>query len=330
MQFDTNETLQKHRSGLALIPQVEEIIDTVTKDGYKNIFFIGIGGTVLYANQLAIIAKHLGSTLPLYVENAADFSVAGNPLFSKDSVVFIESVSGDTPEVVSAVDRARKSGARIIGYVERENCPLAERSDYLVMGKSASFYYWYACTLRLLKNAGQFDQYDDFMSDLQSIPEALVQVQLDMEPKAETYVEQYMNEPITYLVGSGNLEDWATCFGMCYMEEMQWMRTRPISASNFFHGTLEVIDRDTPVIVVKGEDITRPLTERVERFVHRVSAKVTVIDTKDFKLEGIRKEFRGMLSPLVVSAAFDRVGKNLAWERRHPAEIRRYYRRLDY
>ena len=117
---------------------------------------------------------------------------------------------------------------------------------------------------------------------------------------------------------------------MCIMEEMQWMRTRPISAANFFHGTLEVIERDIPVILIKGEDMTRPEMDRVEKFVNTISANVTVFDTKDFELKGISDEFRGMLSPIVMRSAFQRVSIHLEHNRRHPLAIRRYYRRLDY
>lgn len=76
---------------------------------------------------------------------------------------------------------------------------------------------------------------------------------------------------------------------MCIMEEMQWMRTRPISAANFFHGTLEVIERDIPVILIKGEDKTRPEMDRVEKFVNTVSAKVTVFDTKNLLFQVLMK-----------------------------------------
>ena len=55
-----------------------------------------------------------------------------------------------------------------------------------------------------------------------------------------------------------------------------------------------------------------------------------VFDTKKFKLEGISEEFRGMLSPIVMRSAFQRVNVHLEHCRRHPLAIRRYYRRLDY
>lgn len=328
--FDEAKVRQEHQNGVDIIPKVEEYVDKVCADGYSNIFYIGIGGTVLYANQMMHIAKQLGSRLPLFIENAADFNLVGNPFFDKDSVVVIESISGDTREVVEAVDKAHEVGARVIGYVEKEGTPLYEKSDYLVTTVGGGYYFWYTVTLRFLKNAGQFDKYDQFFKEIVHMPDNVVQIYKDADEDAKAYAEQYCDEPLTYLIGSGNLEDWATCYGMCIMEEMQWMRTRPISAANFFHGTLEVIERDIPVILIKGEDATRPQMDRAEKFVNTISAKVIVFDTAKFKLNGISDEFRGMLGPIMMRSAFQRVNVHLEHCRRHPLAIRRYYRRLDY
>lgn len=330
LNFDEARVRQEHQNGVDIIPQVEKIVDQVCADGYSSIFYIGIGGTVLYANQMMHIAKQLGSRLPIYIENAADFNLVGNPFFDEKSIVVIESISGDTKEVVEAVDKAHEVGAKVIGYVEKEGTPLYEKSDYLVTTVGGGYYFWYTVTLRFLKNAGQFDKYDQFMKEIVHMPDNVVQIYKDADEDARAYAEVYCDEPLTYLIGSGNLEDWATCYGMCIMEEMQWMRTRPISAANFFHGTLEVVERDTPVILIKGEDATRPEMDRVEKFVNTISAKVIVFDTKNYKLNGISDEFRGMLGPIVMRSAFQRVNAHLEHCRRHPLAIRRYYRRLDY
>lgn len=242
----------------------------------------------------------------------------------------IESISGDTKEVVESVEKVRAAGARVIGYVEKEGTPLYELCDHLVTTVGGGYYFWYTVTLRFLKNAGQFDKYDQFFQEIVHMPDNIVQVYKDADEDAKAYAEKYCDESITYLVGSGNLEDWAVCYGMCIMEEMQWMRTRPISAANFFHGTLEVIERDIPVILIKGEDMTRPQMDRVEKFVNRISAKVIVFDTKKFRLDGISDEFRGILAPIVMRSAFQRINVHLEHCRRHPLAIRRYYKRLDY
>jgi len=328
--FNEEKIRKEHENGLSIVPKTQEIVDQLCEEGYKNIFYIGIGGTILYAGQFGHIVKQMGSELPLYLENAADFMVEGNPHFGKDSLVVIASISGDTKEIVEMVDKVHEQGVRVLGYVEKVGSPLYEKCDYVVTTTGGEYYFWYTVTLRLLYNRGDFDQYEDFMQDLQSMPENVVEIYKKSDAKAKEFADKYCDSPLTYLVGSGNLEDWAVCYGMCIMEEMQWMPTRPISAANFFHGTLEVITRDVPVILIKGEDKTRPLMDRVEKFVNTVSANVTVFDTAEYELAGVRDEFRWILSPIVARSSFQRVSVHLEHNRRHPLAIRRYYRRLDY
>lgn len=328
--FNEQEILEEQKRGISIVPQVEAAVDEVCRKGYRNIFYIGIGGTLFYAGQMIHIAKQAGATLPIFLENAADFCAVGNPNLGSDSIAVIESVSGDTKEMVAAVEKVHQAGAKVIGYVEKQDSPLYRNADYVVSTVGGGYYFWYTVTLRFMKNAGCFPQYDDFYRQLATMPEHVAEIYKASDSKAESFAKKYCDSPLTYLIGSGNLEDWAMCYGTCIMEEMLWMRTRPISASNFFHGTLEVIDRDTNVILIKGEDATRPLAERVEKFISTVCANVTVFDTKDFPLDGISGEYRWLLSPIVMRSAFQRVSTHLEYYRRHPLAIRRYYRRLDY
>ena len=330
LNFDEAKVRQDHQNGVDMIPEVEKVVDQICDEGYDNIFLFGIGGTLLYAGQIMHTAKQLGCSLPLYLENATDFLYEGNKKFTKNSVVVIASLSGNTIEVEAAIDKAHEVGARVIGYVEVPESPLAKKVDHLVTTVGGEYYWWYTVVLRFMKNAGEFDAYDKLTSQMKNLPDAVVQIYKDADEEMKNYAEKYCDEPITYLVGSGNLEDWAVCYGMCIMEEMQWMRTRPISAANFFHGTLEVIERDIPVILIKGEDKTRSEMDRVEKFVNTVSAKVTVFDTKKFALPGIDEEFRGVLSPIVMRSAFMRLNVHLEHCRRHPIDIRRYYKALKY
>lgn len=92
-----------------------------------------------------------------------------NPHFSKDSVVVIESISGDTKEVVAAVDKAHEIGATVIGYVEKEGSPLYEKSDYLITTAGGGYYFWYTVTLRFMYHAGQFPRYEMFLRSLSGL-----------------------------------------------------------------------------------------------------------------------------------------------------------------
>lgn len=328
--FDEEKVRKEQQNGLNLIPEAEKIVDEICDRGYSNIFYMGIGGTIFYAGQFVHMAKQLKSTVEFHLENAADFVYEGNPFLNDKSIVVIESVSGDTKEMAEALEKVRETGATIIGYVEKKGSILDKMCDNSINTTGAAYYFWYTVTLRFLRNVGQFPEYDKLFFQMRNLPDDIIQIYNDSDEKAKKYAKEYCDEEITYLVASGNLEDWAACEGMCIMEEMQWMKTRPVSAANFFHGTLEVVEREIPVILIKGEDCTRPQMERVEKFVNTISAKVITFDTKDYQLRGISDEFRGILSPMVMRTVFQRVNIYLEYYRRHPLGIRRYYRRLDY
>ena len=329
--FDKEKYLEgEKRAATELVNNTVKLVDEICAKGFSNIFFVGIGGTITYAWQVETIVKS-HSTLKLFVENAADLVTLGNKNFTKDSIMVIESASGDTKEVVAAVEYAHKVGAKVLGFIEKPGSPLAELTDYLVLNQGGTFYYWYAVALRFMFNAGDFPQYDKLISEIQAyLPDALCAVKEKGDAAAEAFAEKYMDEPIHYLIGAGNLWGGAYCYAMCIMEEMQWMRTKSVSGADFFHGTLEVVERDTSVILFKGEDAARPQMERVEKFVHTISNKVTVFDSADYELKGISPEFRGLLSPFVINAVCKRISKHLEFKRKHPLAIRRYYRHLDY
>ena len=119
-------------------------------------------------------------------------------------------------------------------------------------------------------------------------------------------------------------------YAMCYWEEQHWIRTKSITPAEFFHGMLEVVDRDTNVTVFLAEDSSRPLSERVKNFLPRICANYTFIDSKDYPMPGISDEYRGYFSHLVTHAVTNRIDVHIEQINCHPLDIRRYYRQLDY
>ena len=66
-----------------------------------------------------------------------------------------------------------------------------------------------------------------------------------------------------------------------------------LAVKNFSTECRKIIVEDTPVTLFMGEDEQRPLAERVAKFLPRVNANYTIIDTKEHELKGISPEFRG-------------------------------------
>jgi fructoselysine-6-phosphate deglycase len=132
------------------------------------------------------------------------------------------------------------------------------------------------------------------------------------------------------VTGAGSTWPEAFYYGMCILEEMQWIRTRPVHAADFFHGTLELVEEGVSVIVLKGEDASRSLCERVERFATHYTDKIRVLDTAQFKLPGISAEVRALISPILLATVLERVSAHLEVKRSHPLTTRRYYKRVAY
>ena len=81
--FNEAKIRKEHENGLSIIAKTREIVDQICNEGFSNIFYIGIGGTILYAGQFGHIVKQMGSALPLNLENAAgEFRIVGNSIIT--------------------------------------------------------------------------------------------------------------------------------------------------------------------------------------------------------------------------------------------------------
>ncbi len=271
------------------------------------------------------------SAIPVYVENAAEYITRGNRRINEKTVVVFSSETGSTQEMIEAVRRIKEVGATIIGFVDDETAELAKMVDYEIAYPKNEQIKFFMVADRFMKNAGDFPDYERFYAEMEKyLPQALVEVEKLADDFGKEFAEKHKDDLFHYFIGAGNQYGATYSYAMCYWEEQHWLRSKSIHAGEFFHGTLEIIDRDTPVTLFMGEDARRPLAERVARFLPRICGNYTIIDTKDYPLTGISPEFRGHISHLVMRAITRRIDVHLELINRHPMEIRRYYRQLDY
>ena len=331
MRTINEEKIREHINGaLALRPQIEAAVDEQEQKGIKNVCFLGIGGT--YASGLdAVTQLKASSAREVFAEEAASYNTTGNRRIGEGTLVVISSVTGTTAEVVTAVQKAKDRGAYVLGFVNKEGSSLAELSDTCIRFAGEEQLKFAMVVDRLLYLESLFPAYDRFYSQLKNcLAKDLISVQKQADTFGLAFAQKHADDQFHCFVGEGNTFGAVYSYAMCYCEEMHWMRTKSIHAGEFFHGTLEIVDRDTPVTVVIGEDAERPLGERVAAFLPRVCANFTVIDTADYAMPGIDDVFRSRLSNYIFHAVFSRMDAYLEAVSCHPMEIRRYYRVLEY
>ncbi|MFF9623958.1 SIS domain-containing protein [Streptomyces griseosporeus] len=332
LKFNETEFVAQTESLIALRPQIEKVVDRLLDEGFDNVLLVGAGGTYAQMWPYEHLARRT-SQLPVRAAVAAELVVSGDARLGERTAAVFTSVSGTTDDSLRAIEYCKSRGAHTIGFTGYPDSPVARNVDTALISEPKAWPFDVQMLLfvgRLLSRRGEFEGYDRLADELAALPRVLVDVARQAEPLAAAFAEAHKDTDYHFLIGGGNLWGFTYLYSMCILEEMQWLRTTRVHSAEFFHGSLELLEEDTSVVVFQGEDETRPLTDRAEAFAKRVSRNVTVFDTRDFPLDGVSAEFRGLLSPLVMDTVMDRVSKHLERVRDHSLDLRRYYRVMDY
>jgi len=336
LNFDTERFIRIQTGAVAQAQGLREVINRCLADGAENLFFVGSGGAGILMWPAARLLQ-TRSTFPVHVENPAELVVSGSVHLGPRSVVVIPSLSGTTTESVAALEYCQERGATVIALVGHRQTPLGIGADHAFVNfaeddtSCESFYLQsLLLALALMQARGEADAFTAVSEDLTALPGALVAVKEWFEPRAEILAKGIAGEDFHIITGAGGAWPQAFYYCMCILEEMQWIRTRPAHASDFFHGTLELVEEGVSVLVLKGEGPTRPLEERVELFAQQYSDKVEVIDAAECPLPGISPATRELISPVLLATVLERVSAHLEVIRDHPLTTRRYYKRVAY
>ncbi|MFB4167279.1 SIS domain-containing protein [Virgibacillus sp. JSM 102003] len=333
--FDENIYLKNGELTYQTRDTIEQIAHEVHEEGYENIFFISVGGSIAIMWPIQEMLNQI-TDVPVYAEQAAEIVLKGHQKLSEKSIVITASKSGTTKETVKAAEWCKNKGYRTVSLIGKEGSPLEKASTWTIPnlaenGVEFEYMQLLLFVFKLLELKNDFPQYERFATQIEHLPKNLLNAKKKFETRANEIAKKYYQEPYNIWVGSGEMWGEVYLFSMCILEEMQWIRTKSVPSPEFFHGTLELVEEDVPVFLVKGEGKCRFLDDRVEKFCKRFTKKLEVIDTKDFELKNIDDEFRWILAPTIsTSLLVDRLAKHYEYYTGHKMEDTRYYRKIDY
>lgn len=336
LNFDEERFLRIQSGAVALQARLDAVVGACLAAGAENVFFLGTGGAAILM-QPAVQFLQQRSRFPAFLDMPAELILAGAAHLTEKSIVVIPSLSGTTKESVAALARLKEIGATVLTLVGHAETPLGKGGDHVFVNfaeddTSCESFYLQSLyvALSILKHRGEIEDHDAIVAELSRLPGLLLDVKRAYEPKAEAFARVLAGSDYHIVTGAGNVWPEAFYYGMCILEEMQWIRTRPVHASDFFHGTLELVEKGVSVVLFKGEDALRPLAERVEAFAPNYTDRLTVLDTAEFPLPGLSPRVRALVSPIVLATVLERVSAHLEVLRNHPLTTRRYYKRVAY
>lgn len=336
LNFDEARFLTIQQGAVALAPRIDAAISAAIAAGAQNMFFLGTGG-VAYLMEPAIQLLQRASGFPVFRDYPAELLVSENRNLTARSIVIMPSLSGTTKESVAMLNRLKEIGAQVITLIGHADTPLGLGGNPALVNFAAddtsceSFYIQaLLVALSVMKARHEIDDYDAILTEMQGLPQALLATKRTFEPKADHFARIIAGAEYHMFTAAGNMWPAANYYATCILEEMQWIRTRPVHAADFFHGPLELIDKGVSLILLRGEDSAGALADRVAGFAPQYTDHFTVLDTADFVPEAVSPRLRALLSPAFMATLLERLSAHLEVMRNHPLVTRRYYKRVAY
>lgn len=321
-----------------VLENVKNVLKAMEGRTYKRMYVIACGGSsaLMYPSQFLVDTKAKNFTCEYL--NSNEFIYRNSPAVNEEAIVILCSQEGKTPETVAAAKHAKAKGATIITIAMEDNTPLEAAGDlYVKYGyyetadpMDTSYGVMYLLTAGILEAQEGIPLFDGMVQNLENLKPVIAKAKEQYKDAADHYGKSCTEDRVLYSLASGCNYSQAYVFCNCYMMEMQWINAIPIHAGEFFHGPFEIIEKNSPVIMLMGLDQTRFLEERALTFLEKYTDRIFKIDMMDVDFMEVEEEFKGYLAALVINNICRMFSKAIAKERKHSLDIRRYMHIVEY
>lgn len=267
-------------------------IDDTQIQNINDIYIVACGT----AYNAGLIGKYVIENIAnirVRVDIASEFRY--NKQFINDkTLVILVSQSGETADTLAAQKLAKTKGCRILSITNVVGSSVARNSDdvfYTLAGPEIavastkayttmlSAFYMIGIELAKLKREISIDEYHEIVDLLKKLPQK-VEETLKTEEKCIEIAEKIKNAKSAFYIGRG-LDDSVGKEGALKLKEISYIYTESFAAGELKHGTIALIEENTPVIAVLTQD---KLLEKTISNIQEVKARgayTIIITDKD-------------------------------------------------
>jgi len=266
--FEQPETIRN-----ALRLQIE-YVDLVAEllDRGRSVFLVGAGTSY----NACVAGSYLFSALarlPTFPVVASEFVPNYGSTIGVDSVILAVSQSGETADVLKALEFARMRACTILGVTNTVGSTLTRISRAYVLqnagpeigvGATKTFtsqiMVLAQIALRLARLRGKMAQYemDEFKSVMASTPRIVEEVLLEAGHQAKQLAERLAGSRVVLFLGRG-ISTSTALEGRLKLMELSYIPCMTYPAGESKHGPISVIERGVPTIFIVPPDEQRKL-----------------------------------------------------------------------
>lgn len=265
----------------------------------KRIYIVACG-TAYHAGLVGKVALERFAKIPVICDLASEFRY-NEPFLDENTLVILISQSGETADSLKALRYAKDKKAQTLlitntlaSSMDRE----ADKSIYCYAGPEiavASTKAYTSQVLNLYLLALDFgrklslisnEDFKELIENLKKIPEKIDQV-LGKVDLIKAFAEEIKDQKSLFYIGRGL--DYATSIEAALkLKEVSYIHTEAFAAGELKHGTISLIEENTPVIAImtQGKLIGKTLSN-VEEVVARGANVFMITSRKDLQMEKI-------------------------------------------
>ena len=297
---------------------------------YKQILIVACGS----AMHAGLVGKYLLETYvdkPVIVEIASEFRY--KKLFiDKNTLVIAISQSGETADTLEAVKVAKKYKCKTLGIINVPESSIAREVDYVIYTEAgseiavATTKAYIAQVLILAKLAYRncaikdLKEINNFQISLKKLPVIMEEI-LSLDKKVKQIAKVLSKQRDIFYIGRGI--DYAISMeASLKVKEISYIHSDAYAAGELKHGTISLIEKNTPVIgIVTDQKIASKTISNLKEVKAR-GANVIYLTTKELDSEGdfydykiIIKNINPLLDPILTIIPLQLIAYYVALER---------------
>ncbi len=244
--------------------------------------------------------------IPTEVHIASEFAY-NMPLLSKKPLFIFISQSGETADLRAVLVNIKAAGYRSLTITNVKTSTLAREADHYVeihAGPEIAVASTKAYTAQIVVLAilayGQSDKHINLRKELSKVAISIENI-IDKREYIEALVQEYLTKRNCFYIGRG-IDYYACLESSLKLKEISYIQTEGFAAGELKHGTIALIEEDTPVIAIISQRSIGKNTRSNLNEVQSRGAKTLVISTNSVHEHGdqiVLDDVYELFSPLL-------------------------------
>ena len=234
-------------------------------ESFDRVFIVACG-TAYNAGLVGKTIIEKLAKIPVEVDIASEFRYR-DPLITEKSLVIVVSQSGETADTLAVLRDAKKIGAKVLAITNVVGSSVSREANHVIYtwagpeiavastkAYETQLIAFYVVGLYFGELKGTLDSNlsEEIKEELLSLPEK-VELILNQKDELQKYASKYYMNKDLFFLGRG--VDYAVALeGSLKLKEISYIHSEAYAGGELKHGTIALIEKETPVIALLTEE----------------------------------------------------------------------------